>query len=859
MLRPDDPQDHGRHGSLLALGDALREPEQPRASRLGKAIAEVRAEQGLPASGGRNPAAQDESPLLAALGEVPVPPSRASTPTEKTDRASKIATNPRIDGRAAADPIDTTPEEREQGWLGSVRSRLSRRKAAAERAADRPAAPAGPRPAEPAPGHAPQPARQAYADPAPDSDREDGATEPADDGRWRPLIDPVTVIRGVLRSKAIIAACTVAGAALGVLVALNTPKLYYSAAELLADPRDLNLVDRDLTGPSGGSPDAILALVENQVRVITSGNVLSRVVERLRLDQDPEFNGEGEGGFSPRALLSVFSSGGEADGVDRRTALAVTGLGRALSVERGGRTFVINIGAKTEDPEKSALIANTVGEVFLQTYGQIRSDAAGRAASELTAKLDELRRSVEAAERKVEQFKAENDIIDAQGRLITDDEIVKLNEQLGVARARTLELNARAASLRGASVDAVLGGAIPEALASPSMQELRAQYSTLKGEADRLSARLGPRHPQLQAVEAQLDGARTLIAAELRRIETSAQTELRRAVQLEQELSSRLAQLKVRQGGLSSDLVTLRELERDATSKRAVYEAFLLRARETGEQQGINSANISVISRAEPPLESEPPSRSVISIAGMMLGLMAGLGIGVARGTFESLGTRFRPAGPSVARRRVVSPPPPAPASGRGYRTMFEDRDPPLPAADDRAPSAAASAEKPEPAPSIGPDARASAAPVSPPPEPERQNAMYDRHPYGGPMQPAPQAAGPEMQPAPPMMGYPQPGYPAAGYAPVPPYPPQPAYYGQHAPYPGAMPPAPAFGQPPYGHPAGYWPGYPTPPMAAPQAAPAPEPQQAASERQIEEIRESLRECRDAIRELSEQRRRRYF
>ncbi|MGO4842992.1 succinoglycan biosynthesis protein exop, partial [Rhizobiaceae sp. 2RAB30] len=93
-----------------------------------------------------------------------------------------------------------------------------------------------------------------------------------------------------------------------------------------------------------------------------------------------------------------------------------------------------------------ALIANTVTDVFLQTSGELQAGTAGRAADELNARLDELRKGVEQAERKVEAYRAENDLVDAQGRLISDDEIIRLNDQLGIARARTLELNARAAS-----------------------------------------------------------------------------------------------------------------------------------------------------------------------------------------------------------------------------------------------------------------------------------------------------------------------------------------------------------------------------------------------------------------------------
>ena len=304
----------------------------------------------------------------------------------------------------------------------------------------------------------------------------------------------------------------------------------------------------------------------------------------------------------------------------------------------------------TEEPERSALIANTLIEVFFQTYGELLSNTAGRATDELQAKLEELRAGLDEAERKVEKYRAEHDLVDAQGKLISDDELVKLNEQLSIARARTIELNARAQSTRQINVEAVLGGGLPEELASSVMSELRSQYAATKQEADQLSVRLGPRHPQYLAMQAQLSGAREQIANELRRIVASVQTELKRAVQQEQDLSARLAQLKVRSGDVNVDLVTLRELEREAAAKRAVYEGYLLRARETGEQRDINTANMSVISQAFPPIDPTGPSRATIALGGMILGFIAGIGLGILRGIVSSL----RNAGRSGPRARAT-------------------------------------------------------------------------------------------------------------------------------------------------------------------------------------------------------------
>ncbi|MDN2568553.1 GumC family protein, partial [Aquibium sp. A9E412] len=526
---------------------------------------------------------------------------------------------------------------------------------------------------------APPPRRRTAAPPAAAAPA--AAVAPADGGNaaWRPLIDPMAVVRGILRSKMLIAATTVAGAVLGVMVALSTPKMYYAATELLFDPRDLQLVERDLTR-SGLPSDATLALVENQVQVIFSGTVLRESVERLGLADDPEFNGEAESGFAdylfnPRSLLSLLRSDDGADDAQRRWAYAVDSLADALDVERRGKTFVIVIGVMTEDPQKSARIADVVTDVYLETYGKLQANTATRANSELTSRLDELRADVEQAERAVAAYKAENDLVETQGRLITDDAIVRLNDQLSGARARVAELNARADSARGLDVNAVVTGALPEQVASPVMTELRASYASLQQQADSLEAQLGPRHPRLIALQAQLDGARRQIAQELRRIVESIQIELQRAVQLEQELATQLARLKVEKGDIDRDQVRLRELERTAATKRAVYEAFLLRARETGEQSGLNTANISVLSQAAPPLRPSGPSRAMIAIVGTMLGFFFGLGLGALRGVVVSLRREIAAPAPAAA------PAAPRADAGRDVAPPHERAAPAMPAA----------------------------------------------------------------------------------------------------------------------------------------------------------------------------------
>lgn len=849
MVDRENREDWKRERSLLALGQAVR-GDEPDAS-------------------------------LVSIGDRADPSWREDAATRhRLARSQREARNPKL-----SDPVATDGDHEQASSSYRAQTTPRTQIGAAETAGARRA------------DHASEP----YAAGDASVSRNDGM----DSQQWKPLIDPMQVVRGVGKSKLLIVTTTLLGAALGVTIALSTPKKYEATTELIVDPRDLKLTDRDLT-QSVVASDATLAIVENQVRVLTSGTVLNKVVDKLNLVNDPEFNGQGGGGLSIMSLIrSVLSRNDGPGGVDdsRRRALAVGNLAESLSVERGGKTFVITVSATTQNGEKSALIANTMTDVFLQTFGQIQSDTAGRATDELTARLDELRKGVEAAERKVEDFRATHDLVDAQGHLISDDEMLKLNEQLSVARARTLELNARAASARSVDVNSVLTGTLPEEINSNSMSDLRSQYASLKQEADRAAIRFGPRHPELQALNAQLAGARDRIASELRRIGSSLQVDLKRAVQLEQDLASRLAQLKVRSGDVNSDLVSMRELEREATAKRSVYEQYLLRAKETGEQKDINTANINVISKAFAPLEPNGPSRVVVALAGLLLGFASGIGLGAMRGAYESL----RDTANSRSRRDHGTDEHRTPYEDKAYRAAPPPAPPQPPAPQ---PSAPPPASPPLPAPPPVQQAE-----VSPAKGPGRIGALLSRlhksvsrrpsreepsdtvewasAENGGPMQDPAYSAYPQSAPAfeprqAAATAYPAPSFQPGGHPqqtaqqPLPPpmvqqrpysgpqlYPyAQPLGYAQPPayPYPQSMPAANAGQQPDPAQPASE--SYPQPPLPQ-QQAPQPhqrsaEPSRAVEDAEqqapIEEIRASLREFREAVRELTESRaRRRYF
>ena len=693
----------------------------------------------------------------------------------------------------------------------------------------------------------------------------------------RPLVDVGVLIAAVWRFRRLIIALTVLGAVGGVLFALSTPHRYYAENRIFVDPREIRLTDDDLRNQLL-STEAMIAMTDSQVEILSSNNVLTKVVDKLNLTRDPEFNGSANAGgiLGGIALLRQLFSGTE---VNKATEIkAVENLREALQVSRDPKTFVINVGIISRDPDKSALIANTVVDTYLASEDAAQSGLMERTSEAIDTRLEALRSDLNASERAVENFRAENDLVGVGGELIDDKQVVALNQQLANARAQKVAVRVKAENLAKADVSDIIDGAFPEEFLSANLVELRKQFAQTKANTDSLASRFGPRHPQFMAANSSLESIRGQIRAELRRIVASSQAELQRAIETEQELASQLAVAKSKSLDNSEELVTLRELERKAAATRQIYESFLKRSRETSERGNLNTQNVRVISSAEPPLQPYGPSRKIVVIAGAVLGALAGIAIALGFGFFQIVRGFLPDGGPEgndTRRRPLASGPAPEPVARRSMKSPQDHS--PRPAVAERAAaatdhrpteplSATPEVEEPafEPSAAQAPQPRNKPAPTSvtaAQPEPDLATARSPEqpasasHPNPWPQQPAaawssppPYWPQPQAAPAPwaaSDLHHQQPV--PSPYAPYQAYPPAPqAFHG--AAWPWANP-----GYPQY--PAAAYPGarYPVPPMVSPQVAQAQPPvdrnppMEDRSAAEIDRIRAEMLELRQRI------------
>ncbi|MEZ5842702.1 MAG: exopolysaccharide transport family protein [Hyphomicrobiaceae bacterium] len=449
-------------------------------------------------------------------------------------------------------------------------------------------------------------------------------------------------------------------ASAAVAYVLIVPPRYDAKVTLLIDPRGLQVTDRTIE-PNRNSGEESLALVESQVRVLTSDATLQRLIEREGLVADDEFGRPPAGVF---ASVKGWLAGlvGRADRQADPRLATLERLRRAVRAERAAGSYIVDLYVRSRDPAKAARLANAIADIFIAEDRAVRSSASGRVGNELSIQLEGLKRQVQDAERRIEAFKTENGLVSARGNLINEQKLAEVANQLVQARLKTQEAQARvdqitAALKAGSAVDA-----IGDPIASPTISALRVRLAAARQLEAQLLATLRPAHPSVQAAQASIRSISGQIRSELARIAETSRAELARAKGTESQVAASEDRLRRDVERASAATVQLRELERERDSLRKVYEGFLVRARELGGQSSIDTSNSRIYSRATPPQQKSGPGLGVL-VAGT---LAAGLVIGTLLALLAEQLAAAVPAVPVRATARtassIPSPPDEAPA-----------------------------------------------------------------------------------------------------------------------------------------------------------------------------------------------------
>lgn len=443
------------------------------------------------------------------------------------------------------------------------------------------------------------------------------------------------------RQKVLILSIGLFCAAIAVLVARAMPVYYIAEARVLVGVPLLRVMNIEAV-MADINPDA--ERIQNEGYIVQSRTLAEQVVGQLGLDEDPEFNPLLQAKPLWRRLLDpsrYLPDAWLSDSADKpadpaaqarfETDSVIDTLLSRLDVSTLGRSHVLSIQAKAQDPSRAASIANAFADAYLARQRLEKVKANDEAEQFLTDRIATLRQQVEKADQAVEDYRRQNGLYKGASVGVTTQQLTELNTQLIVAQTAKAETEARLSEAQSLKKTGIAGESVPEVLNSPVIQSFKQQQVEAERRLADLSSNFGPQHPRILSARAEIAGIRGRLRQEMDHIIDGLRHEARTADARYQALRQNFDRLQSRQAGVNEKSIKLESLEREAAVNHNLLDQVMGRAKETFGQDRLQRPNGQLISTAAPPIAPGFPPRILIVFLGAAGGILIGVMIALLR------------------------------------------------------------------------------------------------------------------------------------------------------------------------------------------------------------------------------------
>ena len=492
------------------------------------------------------------------------------------------------------------------------------------------------------------------------------AGDSAGPGSARPIEGPNELwewLRLLNRRKALIVGSGLIAVVLMALVIAQATPMYKASSRIMLDTRTFKVVSTEAA--LSGVDTLNIGAIQSELEVIQSEFLVGRVVDRLGLASNPDFNGTRPPGFLDTALEPVrelWHSGissllapapppqpaqsaqpkpARVEDSDPGRRAAIGAVSGHLSVTLLGRTFVILVTVESTDGTMSARIANAIAEVYLADQVDNKNEANRRATEWLEERLAELRRNLQVAEESVATYRRDKGLAGSPEGSMSAQTLTDLNAKYLGAKMKRIEKEGRLVALSKASLNPNELANIAEVSANGSLTALRTQEADLNRRITEMSSQFGPAYPKLVQARAELASLKDRFNQATQSITLAIRAELEASKSEEEELKTQLDRASVLAGATSQYESELKQLEREAQSNRALYESFLNRFKELREQQDIQRPDARILAYAWPSGAPSSPQYKTGLFAAFLVGCLLGMAGAIAA---EKLDRVFRSA-----------------------------------------------------------------------------------------------------------------------------------------------------------------------------------------------------------------------
>ena len=445
--------------------------------------------------------------------------------------------------------------------------------------------------------------------------------------------------RTIWRWRAMVIWTTLALTAMSVVIIQHLTPLYTASGQVLVGVEQVKVAKiEDLAQGT----DTQSERVATEIGVIRARDMAVRVISKLGLENDPEFNTalrsptviqgwlESQSIIPQNWLVAIGAIPDLSKPIDpgATASKTVDNFMEKLKVTNDGQSRIINISFESRNPDTAAQVVNALADAYIVARLDQKFDAAKRANVWLSSRVDSLRQEVLTSEDAVEKFRAANGLERAK-----DFDLADRGDVAGLGRSdhrphqaargavaarahpaigRRAERHARRLARRGAAIAGHPGTSRPR---RPTPRAVSPTSPRNSATSIRASSRRGP---SCQDLRAKIKSETGKVVESLRQEAASQQAR-------EAGLDGMLDGIKQQSAKSSIADVQLRDLERQAEANRTLYENFLNQFKLTSAQDQFQQPDASIISRAEMPREPSFPQKGAL----ILLSGLASLTLGV--------------------------------------------------------------------------------------------------------------------------------------------------------------------------------------------------------------------------------------
>ncbi len=429
-----------------------------------------------------------------------------------------------------------------------------------------------------------------------------------------------------------IAGFTAAVTLLAILVVFSMTPIYQGTAVLAIEQEQAKVLSvEDLYGIDGGGD----SYLNTQYEVLKSRGVMEKVVEQLKLLENPEFNAS----LRPKPWYSTVTNWRSWFGLSKPVDEAaqkeyiynatVNALLANVSIEPVRKTKIVKVSATSENPALAAKIANTIAGAYIDSYLEAKLTLTTSATRWMQQRLAELSGKLSAAEEGLQAYREKENLVELEGVLtLSTNELTALTDSL-VKERQTLRVTGniyRQIQDRKAEGKTDFSS-VPAVLAHPLIQQLKQEEGQVERNVQEMSRRYGPMHPSMIAARSELGSIQANIDVQIRQILSGIESEYKVARANETSLAEAVAKARTQVQAINRKQFRLQSLERDVKTNKDLYDAFFKRIQETSATADLQTANARIVDSAFSPQSPIKPKKSLIVAIAAILGLLIASGM----------------------------------------------------------------------------------------------------------------------------------------------------------------------------------------------------------------------------------------